>query len=97
MMNECGSAMNFYHNPTISVLIPYHRVDAYLYRSVNSVTSQTFCPYEIILINDGCSEQIDLNRFLDSKIKLKQVFIEKNSGPAAARNLGFRAAKGNFI
>jgi len=68
-----------------------------LYRCVNSVIKQSFQPLEIILVNDGCKETLYFQKFVQTDIKIEPFTLPVNSGPAAARNLGIKNSKGNYI
>lgn len=84
---------------TISVIIPcFNIVQEYIRQSVNSVLSQDFQDYEIILVDDGSSppykkilQEIEQ---LDTRIHL---ISQLNKGVSAARNTGISYAKGEYI
>lgn len=85
-------------NETISVIVPVYNVEAYLPECIDSITEQTYRDLEIILINDGSTDQSReiIRRYMaaDSRIKcIDQV----NRGQAAARNAGLAAATGAYI
>lgn len=80
----------------ISVIIPVYNKQAYLEKCISSVLNQSYKDYEIIIINDGStdnSREIILS-FTDPRISLIDV---KNGGVSSARNIGISEARGNFI
>jgi len=80
----------------VSVIIPLYGVEKYVFATVQSVLAQTYENFELILVDDGspdCSVEI-CRRFTDPRIKILR---QENQGPAAARNLGIRHAKGDYI
>lgn len=79
----------------VSIIIPFYSNVSWLTEAVESVLNQTHTNYEIIVINDGSSE--DLTYFLNKysgKIIYKN---KKNQGPASARNLGIELARGKYM
>lgn len=82
----------------ISVIIPVYNVKPYLERCIESVRIQTYTNLEIIIIDDGST---DGSEKLCDEYALKDdrvlVFHQKNSGQAAARNLGIDHATGEWI
>lgn len=79
----------------VSVIIPFYSGLDWLYDAVDSVFSQTYSNYEVILVNDGSDE--DLTDFL-KKYGDRIIYIyQENSGPGAARNAGIRRATGDYI
>lgn len=80
----------------ISVVIPVFNKGFILKETLNSVLQQTFTNYEIILVNDGSTDNSleVLSNFEDSKIK---IYSQENKGASAARNLGIEKSKGEFI
>ncbi len=81
----------------ISVVIPTYNCVKYISEAIESVLAQTYSDNEIIIIDDGSidnTEQV-LQRFVDGK-KIR-VFFQKNNGPSAARNLGIKVSKGEYI
>lgn len=84
--------------PKISIIIPVYNVDIYLTRCIDSVLSQSFSNFELILINDGSTDQSGeiCNKYAarDNRII---VIHNPNSGVSAARNYGIYLAKGEFI
>lgn len=87
-----------YSSPAISVLIPVYKVEAYLQRCIDSVLSQDFTDWEMILVNDGspdkCPQICDENAAKYPK-KIR-VIHKKNSGLLSARKEGVREAKGKY-
>jgi glycosyltransferase involved in cell wall biosynthesis len=79
----------------VSVIIPTYNRSAYLLEAIESVISQTYKNIEIIVIDDGSSDDTKekLRPYLN---KIKYVFIE-NGGPARARNVGMEMASGEYI
>lgn len=81
--------------PLFSIIIPtYNRVDL-IHRALNSVWSQTFTDYEVIVIDDGSTDGTweELCKLKDKIITLQQ----NNKGPGAARNLGAQHASGEYL
>lgn len=85
-------------NELISIIIPVYNVGSYLEQCVNSVLSQTYKKFELILVDDGSTddsgELCDAFSLSDSRIC---VFHKKNEGAAIARNYGLDRAKGKYI
>lgn len=81
-----------------SIIIPVYNVARFLPTCVESVFNQTFVDYEILLIDDGSTENSGLicDDFAkkDSRVK---VFHRKNQGVSAARNYGVSQAQGEYI
>lgn len=84
--------------PKISVIVPVYNVEKYLTRCIDSILSQTFPDFELILIDDGSldrsSEICDSYAQLDHRIK---VVHQSNQGQAAARNHAVAIAKAEWI
>jgi len=81
--------------PYISVIIPFFNREDLTIQAIDSVLAQTFQNFEILLIDDGSNESIDkIKSIINPKIKR---LTQTNKGPAAARNLGMRNAKGKYI
>ncbi len=79
----------------ISVVIPAYNCAAFLPGTLDSVFAQTFHDLEVIVIDDGSTDdtQAVLSPYLDRIVSIRQ----ENKGLPAARNAGIRAAKGEFI
>lgn len=82
----------------ISVIVPIYNTVEYLSRCVNSIRRQTYRNLEIILVNDGST---DNSGAMAEKFALEdkrvRVFHKENGGSSSARNLGIEKAKGDFI
>ena len=85
-------------NPLISIIIPFFNAENYLGRCIQSVLSQSFCDYELILVDDGSADASSNICYhyakRDSRI---HVIHQPNSGVSAARNHGIEVAKGEYI
>lgn len=84
--------------PWFSIIIPVYNIAPYLQRCVRSVLEQTFCDYELILVDDGSidgsSQLCDQLALEDPRIR---VCHQENKGLSGARNTGFRMACGKYI
>lgn len=82
----------------ISIIIPVYNVEQYLSRCINSIINQTYKNIEIILVNDGST---DNSQEICNKYKIKDnrinVINKKNGGLSDARNEGIKVATGKFI
>lgn len=81
----------------VSVIIPYYNDGAYISETLESVFSQTYSNIEIILIDDGSTDNRSKDKFNSISADNLYKFKEVNSGPAAARNLGISHASGEYI
>lgn len=82
--------------PRVSVIIPFYNQLDWVSEAIDSVLTQTFSNFEILLIDDGSSENIKNSRIDLSDKRIKYVRKE-HSGPGASRNFGIEAARGEFI
>lgn len=82
-----------------SVIMPVYNVEKYLNNAVNSVLSQTFGDFELILVEDAspdnCAALCDNLANTDKRIKV--IHNKINSGLGGARNTGFDKAQGEFV
>jgi len=82
--------------PKISVVIPVYNKAKYIQATVNSVLQQTFKDFELIIIDDGSTDNSAeiINSFDDNRIKF---ITQKNNGVANARNKGVQIAQTELI
>lgn len=82
----------------VSIVIPVYNVQDYVYDSIKSVLNQTFQSLEIIIVNDGSTddslENIKMAIKGDSRVRL---ISQPNQGLSAARNTGLSKAQGDYI
>ena len=83
--------------PKVSVIIPCYNHGAYLDKAVQSVLDQTFQDYEIIIVNDGSTDQ-DTIKILKYYNRPKTAVIHTdNQGSSSARNNGIKISQGDYI
>lgn len=82
--------------PKISVIIPVFNCEKFLGRCLSSIVNQTFKDLEIIVINDGSTDNSKniIESFDDNRIKY---YYQNNSGISATRNKGMKLANGEYI
>ena len=84
--------------PQISVIVPVYKVEQYLSACVDSILTQTFRDFELILVDDGspdnCGSMCDAYAAQDPRVR---VIHQQNGGLSAARNTGIELAKGDYI
>lgn len=83
--------------PLISVIIPAYNVSEFIGETLDSVFSQTFQDFEVIVINDGSPDTRELERVLQSFPSKLNYIKQENQGAAAARNAGVVAASGDLV
>ena len=80
----------------ISVILPVFNGEKYIRKAIESVLNQTFTNFELIIVNDGSTDDSlnIINEFRDNRIK----FINQvNQGPGASRNKALKIASGEYI
>lgn len=83
---------------TISVIMPCFNAEAYIEYSVNSILAQTFEHTEIIIIDDGSSDNtLSIVKKLEEYNSNIKLFTQSRSGPYPARNLGLKHSTGQYI
>lgn len=84
--------------PRISIIIPVYNVEKYIRTCIDSILRQTYTDYEIIIVDDGSTDQTGLicdeYERLNAKI---HVMHQENQGQSAARNLAIHMACGEYI
>lgn len=85
-------------SPSISIIMPVYNAKKYVGRAIESILSQDFESFELILINDGSTDGSDIIcKEFATKDKRIIIINQKNSGTSAARNAGLDAARGKYI
>lgn len=82
----------------ISVIVPVYNVELYLERCIKSILCQTYKDFELLLVDDGSPDKsgeiCDHYQNIDSRIR---VIHKENGGLSDARNVGVRAATGEYV
>lgn len=85
-------------NPKISVIVPVYNAEMYIRRCIDSLLSQTFLDFEILLVNDGSPDKsgviCDEYALKDGRVR---VFHKDNGGVSSARQCGIDNAIGEYI
>ena len=83
-------------NPEISVILPVYNGGKYLKEAIDSILNQTFKNFELIIVNDGSTDEslYIIRSYKDERIKL---INQKNTGLSKALNNGIKLAKGKYI
>lgn len=83
--------------PLISVIIPAYNVEKYIKACLDSLINQTYSNFEIIVVNDGSTDQTEeILRSYQSNPKFR-IYSQKNGGLSAARNQGLKLANGELV
>lgn len=86
-------------NPMFSVIIPAYNAGKFLDKAVDSVLNQDFDNYELIIVDDGSTDNtLEICNTYAEKFKDKVIVVSKgNKGVSAARNTGIKKACGKYI
>ena len=86
------------NSPKVSIIVPIYNTEKYLTKCLDSITNQTYRNLEIILVDDGSSD--NSGKIADDyakKDKRIQVIHQKNAGQSAARNVGIKKSTGDYL
>jgi glycosyltransferase involved in cell wall biosynthesis len=96
--NEVGKIIK---RIAVSVIIPCYRCRDTIERAINSIAEQTVLPDEVFLVDDYSSDgTLEMLQALENKyhgFRIRVVALNKNRGPAAARNYGWELAANPYI
>lgn len=82
----------------ITVIVPVYQAQKYLKRCIDSILSQTYHKLEILLVDDGSTDDsLDICRKYALKDERIQVISKKNGGVSSARNAGLSAMTGDYL
>lgn len=94
LLKEGLEAMSKY----ISVIIPTYNNEKTIIKTLDSLEKQSFRDFEVIIVNDGSSDNSEkvINEYIKNKENFKQIY-KKNSGVSETRNYGLEIATGRYI
>jgi len=98
MSNSLEENYNVSISPKVSVIVPVYNVEKYLEKCLESLINQTLNEIEIIVVNDGSTDN-SLNiieKYAQKDYRIK-IINQKNQGLSGARNSGFKLARGEYI
>lgn len=84
----------------VSIIVPIHNVENYLLECLESLTTQTYKNIEILLIDDGSTDQSReiAQKFYNAHPEFNiQLIVKENGGQSSARNVGIQHAKGTYF
>ena len=88
----------FFMTPKISIIVPVYNTEKYLPRCIDSILGQSFADFELLLIDDGSTDEsgaiCDAYAAKDNRVR---VFHKENGGVSSARNLGLDNAQGEWV
>lgn len=84
--------------PLITIIVPVYNTEAYLPRCLDSILSQSFADFELLLVDDGSTDGSGLicDSYADRDGSIR-VFHKENGGVSSARNLGIDKAQGEWL
>ena len=84
--------------PFFSIILPAYNAELFLARTLTSIFSQDFSDYELLLVNDGSTDNtLDICKEFAAVYPQVKVIDKKNEGVAVARNAALQAAQGKYI
>ncbi len=83
--------------PAVSVIIPPYKTAHLIAETLDSVFSQTFKSFEVIVVNGGSPDTLELEKALLPYRDRIHYIREENRGPGGARNTAIRRARGEFL
>lgn len=87
-------------NPPLSIVLPTYNRPEFLPRMLDSVISQTFDEFELLLINNGSMDQTTdelCKTYVQKDQRIRYFKFTENQGPAPARNLGIKESRGKYL
>lgn len=83
----------------VSIIVPVYNIEKEIRKCLDSLVNQNFDDYEIIVVNDGSTDnsQSIIDEFVKKYSKKVKSYIKKNGGLSDARNYGLKKASGDYI
>ena len=83
----------------VSIVMPAYKVAEYIEESIQSVLSQTYKNWELIIVDDCSPDDTRkiVSNYASRDKRIKPIFLKKNGGPAVARNEALKFARGRWI
>ena len=90
--------MKTIYRPLVSIVVPIYNTKKYLHICIESILSQTYHNLEIILVDDGSTDDSDklIDNFAKTDKRIKTIH-QKNAGLSSARNTGLKNATGEYV
>lgn len=85
--------------PLVSIITPMYNNEHVISETITSVLNQTYFNWEMLLVDDSSSDQTIniVKAIIKTEVRIKLFEHSENKGAAAARNMGTKMAKGNYI
>jgi glycosyltransferase involved in cell wall biosynthesis len=98
-VNDIKTRTMLEKRPFLSVVLPVYNTAPFLEEAVNSILHQTMADFEVIIVNDGSTDNSEeiIRKLLPRDGRLRYHKLEKNSGLSVARNEGFRFVRGEYV
>ena len=86
-------------NELVSIITPSYNSAKFISQAIESVLSQTYTNWEMIIVDDCSPDNSNeiVKKYCNKDSRIKLIKLEKNSGPAVARNRAIQEAKGRYI
>jgi len=86
-------------NPTVSVIIPTYNRAHLIERAIQSVLNQTYQDFEIIIVDDGSTDNTEevIKEFQEKDKRVRYIKHNTNKGGNTARNTGLKSIKGEYV
>lgn len=86
-------------NPAFSIIMPVYNVEKYVSQAIESVLSQSYRDFELIIVND-CSPDNSLSiceSYAEKDKRIRIISLSQNGGLSNARNVGMRSMRGDYV
>lgn len=86
-------------NKLVSIITPSYKSERFINKTIKSVLAQTYQNWEMIIVDDVSPDNSNdiIEKYIKKDNRIKLIILEKNSGPAVARNRAIEEAKGRYI
>lgn len=86
-------------NSLVSIIIPSYNSYDFIHKTIDSVINQTYPNWEMIIVDDVSPDNSNeiIEEYIRKDDRIKLIMLEKNSGPAVARNRAIEEARGRYI
>ena len=86
-------------NSLVSIITPSYNSEKFISSCINSVISQTYTNWEMIIVDDFSSDNtiLHINKLASKEQRIKAFFLDNNVGAAEARNIALRKGRGDYI